>query len=52
VVYRLTSGKPLVYSLGPDGKDNGGLAANVRHLGKTPPGDLVFGQLNYSAWPE
>jgi hypothetical protein len=50
VAYRLRGGKPLVYSLGPDGKDDGGLAANVRHLGKTARGDLVFGKLSWNAW--
>jgi hypothetical protein len=52
VAYRLKAGKPLIYSLGPDRKDDGGLAANVRHLGKTARGDLVFGRLNWSAWPK
>jgi hypothetical protein len=50
VAYRLKGGKPSIYSLGPDGKDDGGLAANVRHLGATARGDLVFGKLNWSAW--
>jgi hypothetical protein len=52
VANRLKGGKPLIYSLGPDRKDDGGLAANVRHLGKTARGDLVFGKLTWSAWPE
>jgi hypothetical protein len=52
VAYRLKGGKPFIYSLGPDGKDDGGLAANVRHLGKTARGDLVFGKLNWNAWPK
>jgi hypothetical protein len=50
VAYRLKSLKPLIYSWGPDGKDDGGLAANVRHLGATACGDLVFGKLNWNAW--
>jgi hypothetical protein len=50
IAYRLRGGKPSIYSLGPDGKDDGGLAANVRHLGKTARGDLVFGRLNFGAW--
>jgi hypothetical protein len=50
VAYRLKGGKPVIYSLGPDRKDDGGLAANVRHLGKTARGDLVFGKLTWSAW--
>jgi hypothetical protein len=52
VAYRLKGGKPLVYSLGPDGKDDRGLAANMRHLGKTVHGDLVFGKLGRSVWSE
>jgi hypothetical protein len=50
VAYRLKGGKPVVYSLGPDGKDDGGLAANVRHLGATARGDLVFGMLTWEVW--
>jgi hypothetical protein len=50
VGYRLKGGKPVIYSLGPDGKDDGGLAANVRHLDKTARGDLVFGRLNWDDW--
>jgi hypothetical protein len=50
VAYRLKDERPVVYSLGPDGKDNGGLAANVRHLGTMARGDLVFGKLNWGAW--
>jgi hypothetical protein len=52
VAYRLKGGKPVVYSLGPNRKDDGGLAASVRHLGKPVHGDLVFGKLTWSAWPE
>jgi hypothetical protein len=50
VAYRLKRGKPVIYSLGPDGKDDGGLAANARHLGKTARGDLVFGRLTWQVW--
>jgi hypothetical protein len=46
VAYRLKNGRPLIYSLGPDGKNDGGQAADP--LGLTPQarGDLVFGQLS------
>jgi hypothetical protein len=50
VTYCLRRGKLVIYRLGPDGKDDGGLAANVRHLGTGARGDLVFGKLNWSAW--
>jgi hypothetical protein len=50
VGYRLKGGKPLIYSLGPDGKDDGGQDANVRDLDKTARGDLVFGRLNWDDW--
>jgi hypothetical protein len=50
IAYRLRGGKPVIYSLGPDGKDDGGLAANVQHLGKTARGDLVFGKLTWEDW--
>jgi hypothetical protein len=52
VAYRLKRGKPVIYSLGPNRKDEGGLAVSVRHLGKPVHGDLVFGKLTWSAWPE
>jgi hypothetical protein len=52
VAYRLKGGKPVIYSLGPNRKDEGGLAISVRHLGKPVHGDLVFGKLTWSAWPE
>jgi hypothetical protein len=49
VAYRLRNGQPLIYSLGPDGKDNGGLAANPFDLHPGTRGDLVFGKLNWNA---
>jgi hypothetical protein len=47
IAYRLKAGQPLIYSLGPDGRDDGGRAMDLRflHRSTTPSGDLVFGQL-------
>jgi hypothetical protein len=50
VAYRLKGGLPVIYSLGRDGKDDGGLAANVWEHGVTTPGDLVFGKLTWEDW--
>jgi hypothetical protein len=48
--YRLVEGKPVVYSLGPDGKDDGAIAANPRFLMSWQSGDLVFGSLGGRRW--
>jgi hypothetical protein len=45
VAYRLRNGIPAVYSIGPDGQDNGGRAVSPRYLGQWKSGDLVFGTL-------
>ena len=45
VRYRLVNGRPLIYSLGPDGKDDGGHPADANRLTPTTRGDLVFGKL-------
>jgi hypothetical protein len=46
--YRVSSGKPVVYSLGPDGKDDGASASNPRDT--IIAGDLVFGSLYDRRW--
>jgi hypothetical protein len=46
VAYRLKNGQSLIYSLGPDGKDDGGQAADPLRLTPQTRGDLVFGQLS------
>ena len=43
--YRLVDGKPVVYSLGPDGVDDEGRAFDPNKLDRNSKGDLVFGQL-------
>jgi hypothetical protein len=50
IVYLLKAGQPLVYSLGPDGKDDGGQAVNPYRLAAATRGDLVFGRLAYRVW--
>jgi hypothetical protein len=50
IVYRLHGGQPVVYSLGPDGQDDGGQAINPHHLVPTARGDLVFGKVGWSRW--
>jgi hypothetical protein len=47
VAYRLKNGQPVIYSLGPDGKDDGGQATDPLDLRPQTRGDLVFGQLSY-----
>jgi hypothetical protein len=42
LTYRLQDGEPLIYSLGPDGRDDGAQAVDPRDLARTPPGDLVL----------
>jgi hypothetical protein len=46
-VYRLKAGRPLLYSLGPNGIDDDAQPLDPRLLYQTasPPGDLVFGHL-------
>jgi hypothetical protein len=50
VHYRLKKGKPLVYSLGADGKDEGGKAVDPSTHIRSRGGDLVFGRLGNSHW--
>lgn len=47
LVYRLVNGAPLLYSVGGDGRDNGGVS-HERHagLGEEPPADC-----DYILWP-
>ncbi|MFN3648503.1 MAG: hypothetical protein ACK47B_02890 [Armatimonadota bacterium] len=46
LVYRLQHGRPLVYSLGPDGIDDGGRSVEVPWSPEASArGDIVFGQL-------
>jgi hypothetical protein len=45
LVYRVRNGKPLIYSLGADGTDNGGTAAEPGVSSANATGDLVFGRL-------
>jgi hypothetical protein len=46
VAYRLKSGTPLIYSLGPDGRDDGGRPADASWLKASTRGDLVWGSLS------
>jgi hypothetical protein len=45
IVYRLENGRALVYSLGPDGKDDGARPLNLRLLNVGSTGDIVWGTL-------
>jgi len=47
IAYRLRDGHPVIYSLGPDGKDDGGRAADPINLTPATCGDLVFGQMSH-----
>jgi hypothetical protein len=47
IVYRLKHRQPVIYSLGPDGRDDGGKAVSPGHLPRWTTGDLVFGRLYY-----
>jgi hypothetical protein len=47
IAYRLKNGQPVFYSLGPDGKDDGGQPADPMDLTPASRGDLVFGQLSH-----
>jgi hypothetical protein len=46
IAYRLKDGQPIVYSLGPDGKDDGGRPADPIGLTPGSRGDLVFGEMS------
>jgi hypothetical protein len=46
IAYRLKGGHPVVYSLGPDGKDDGGVVADPTTVTATTRGDLVLGHLS------
>jgi hypothetical protein len=50
IAYRLRNGQPVVYSLGPDGRDDGGRAIDPTRLTPNARGDLVFGKLSSSRW--
>jgi hypothetical protein len=50
VVYHLKEGEPVIYSLGPDGRDDQGLAINPMRLDANSTGDVVFGKLSPAAW--
>lgn len=52
IAYLQKGDQALIYSLGPDGKDDRGLAANLRLSGQRTHGDLVFGKLGQSFWSE
>jgi hypothetical protein len=45
IAYRLKHGSPLIYSFGPDGRDDGGRLADALHLAASTRGDLVWGSL-------
>lgn len=45
VVYRLRDGRPVLYSLGLNGTDEGGRAVHPTRFGAASHGDLVFGRL-------
>jgi hypothetical protein len=52
--YRLKRGQPVIYSLGPDGRDEGGQPVRPRYLPGWKHGDLVFGKLltrRTVSWP-
>lgn len=51
VAYRLRNGRPVIYSLGPDGVDDGGRAINPTDLRPRDRGDLVFGRISSTRWP-
>ncbi len=46
IVYRLKNGSPLIYSFGPDGRDDGGRPADALQLAASTRGDLVWGSLS------
>lgn len=45
VRYRLQDGEPKIYSLGPDGKDDGARPIEFRRLEAASSGDIVWGTL-------
>jgi hypothetical protein len=45
IAYRLKAGRPVIYSLGPDGVDDGGKPTAPIRLTAATHGDLVFGEL-------
>ena len=45
IAYRLKNGTPLVWSLGPDGRDDGGRPADPFKLSASTQGDVVWGRL-------
>jgi hypothetical protein len=45
IAYRLKKGQPVIYSVGPDGKDDGGQRMDPIDLSPVSRGDLVFGHL-------
>jgi hypothetical protein len=45
IAYRLKAGQPVIYSLGPDGIDDGGRPTDPIALTPSSRGDLVFGKL-------
>jgi hypothetical protein len=47
IAFRLKNGQPIIYSLGPDGKDDGGLPIDATRLTPTTRGDLVFGLMSH-----
>lgn len=50
VRYRLAQGRPVVYSIGPDGLDEKGLAVEPSGLVGGDAGDVVFGKLSSAYW--
>jgi hypothetical protein len=52
VRYRLKGGRSVVYSIGPDGVDEGGRAVYPSSVIDGGTGDLVFGKLCDDDWPE
>lgn len=50
ITWRLAGDRVVLYSLGPDGKDDAGMAVKPFPLGPTTRGDLVFGHLSRRAW--
>jgi hypothetical protein len=46
IAYRLKNGSPLIYSFGPDDREDGGRPADEVQLDASTRGDLVWGSLN------
>lgn len=51
IAYRLKNGRPVIYSLGRDGIDDGGRAADPATFIEHGTGDAVWGRLCSSDWP-